>query len=37
MLAKHTKSVGIPLRKISSFLRPVKDDLEVRSLRVYTL
>jgi hypothetical protein len=32
MLAKHIKSVGIPSRKISSFLHPVKDDVEVRAV-----
>jgi hypothetical protein len=35
MLAKHIKSVGIPPRKISSFLLQVKDDVEVRTLGVY--
>jgi hypothetical protein len=28
MMAKHIKSVGIPPRKVSSFLHPVKDDVE---------
>jgi hypothetical protein len=32
MLAKHNiMSVRLPLRKISSFLRPVKDDLRLRT------
>jgi hypothetical protein len=37
MLAKHIKSVGMPLRKISSFLHPVKNDVEVRTVEVYSI
>jgi hypothetical protein len=38
MLAKHKiKSVGLPSRKISSFLRPVKDDLGLRTPGVYSI
>jgi hypothetical protein len=38
MLAKHNiKSVGLPTRNISSFLRPVKDDLELRTPGVYNI
>jgi hypothetical protein len=38
MLAKHNiKSVGLPSRKISSFLRPVKDDLGLRTPGVYSI
>jgi hypothetical protein len=37
-LAKHnSKSVGLPLRKISSFLHPVKDDLGLRTPGVYSI
>jgi hypothetical protein len=37
MLAKHnTKSVGLLPRKISSLLHPVKDDLWLRTLGVYS-
>jgi len=32
MFAKHIESVGLKSRKISSFLRPVKDDLGLRTL-----
>jgi hypothetical protein len=38
MLAKlNIKSVGLPPRKISSFLRPVKDDLGLRTPGVYSI
>jgi hypothetical protein len=38
MLAKHNiKSVGLPPRKISSFLRPVKDNLGLRTPGVYSI
>jgi hypothetical protein len=38
MLAKHNiKIVGLPPRKISSFLRPVKDDPELRTPDVYSI
>jgi hypothetical protein len=38
VLARHNiKSVGLPPRKISSFLRPVKDDLALRTPRVYII
>jgi hypothetical protein len=38
MLARHNiKSVGLPPRKISSFLRPVKDDLGLRTPGVYNI
>ena len=38
MLAKHSiKSVGLLPRKISSLLLPVKDDLGLRTPRVYSL
>ena len=33
MLAKHIKSVGLQPRKISSFLRPVKDDLGLEGIQ----
>jgi hypothetical protein len=36
MLAKHIKSVGIPPRKISSFLHPVTEDVEARTGGVYS-
>jgi hypothetical protein len=36
MLAEHIKSVGLQPRKISSFLRPVKDDLGLRTPGVKT-
>jgi hypothetical protein len=37
VLAQHDiKSVGLPPRKISSFLRPVKDDLGLRTPGVYS-
>jgi len=35
--AKHFKSVGIPPRKVSSFLHPVKDDVEARTVGVYSI
>jgi hypothetical protein len=36
MLAKHNiRSVGLPPKKISNFLRPVKDDLGLRTPGVY--
>jgi hypothetical protein len=38
MLARHNiKSVGLPPRKISSFLRPVKDHLGLRTPGVYSI
>ncbi|GFG31913.1 hypothetical protein Cfor_11969 [Coptotermes formosanus] len=38
MLAKRNiSSVGLPPRKISSFLRPVKDDLGLRIFGVYSI
>jgi hypothetical protein len=38
MLGKHnTKSVGFVLRKISNFLRLVKDDLGMRTPGVYSI
>jgi hypothetical protein len=38
MLAKHNiKSVGLPLRKISSFIHLVKDDLALRTSGVYSI
>jgi hypothetical protein len=38
MLAKHSiKIVGLPARKISSFVRPVKDDLGLRTPGVYSI
>jgi hypothetical protein len=38
ILAKHNiKNVGLPLRKISSFLCPVKDDLGLRTPGVYSI
>jgi hypothetical protein len=36
-LARHIKSVGLPPRKISSFLRPVKDDLGLKTPSVYSI
>jgi hypothetical protein len=35
MLSTHIKSVGLPPRKIISFLRPMKDDLGLKSPGVY--
>jgi hypothetical protein len=38
MLAMHNiMSVGLPPRKITSFLRPVKDDLGLRTPGVYNI
>jgi hypothetical protein len=38
MLSRHNiKSVGLPLRKISSFLRPLKDDLGLKTPGVYSI
>jgi len=37
MLAKHIKSVGLQPRKISIFLRPVKDSLGLRTPGVYSI
>jgi len=37
MLAKHIKSVGLQPRKISIFLRPVKDNLGLRTPGVYSV
>jgi hypothetical protein len=38
MLAKHNiKSVGLLLRKISSFLRPLKDNQGLRTPGVYSI
>jgi hypothetical protein len=38
LLARHnTKSVGLPPRKISSFLHPVKDDLGFRTPGMYRI
>ena len=38
MLAKHNiKCFCQPLRKLSTLLRPVKDDLGLKILRVYSL
>jgi hypothetical protein len=31
MLSRHIKSVGLPPRKIANFLRPVKDDLGLKT------
>ena len=36
-LVKHIKSVGRPPRMISSFFHPVKDDLELRIVGVYSI
>jgi hypothetical protein len=37
-LAKHNiKCVGLPPRKISSLLHPVKDNLEARTTEVYSI
>jgi hypothetical protein len=37
MLPKHIKTVGIPLRKISSFQWPIKDDLALKTSGVYSI
>jgi hypothetical protein len=37
MLAKHIKNVGIPPRKVSSVLHPVKDIVEARTVGVYSI
>ncbi|PNF14479.1 hypothetical protein B7P43_G18379 [Cryptotermes secundus] len=38
MLSRHNiKSVGLPPKKLSSFLRSVKDSLELRTSGVYTI
>jgi hypothetical protein len=38
MLAKHNiKCVGLLPRKISSLLRPVKDNVEARTVEVYSI
>jgi hypothetical protein len=37
MLAKHNKRVGMPSRKISRFLRPVKDDMGLQVPAVYSI
>jgi hypothetical protein len=37
MLAKHIRSVGLPPRKISGFLRPVKNDLGLKASGVYSI
>ena len=37
MLAKHNRSVFLPPRKIHSYLPPVKDDLGLRMLGVYSI
>jgi hypothetical protein len=38
MLSWHSiKSVGLPLRKTANFLRPVKDDLGLKTLGVYSI
>jgi hypothetical protein len=38
VLARHTiKSVGLPPKKLSGFLRPVKDDLGLRTAGVYSI
>jgi hypothetical protein len=38
MLSRHNiKSVGLPPRKIASFLRPVKDDLGLKTPGVYSI
>jgi hypothetical protein len=38
VLARHNiKSIGLSLRKISSFLRPAKDDLGLRTPGVYSI
>jgi hypothetical protein len=37
MLARHIKSVGIRLRKVSSILHPVKGDVEARTVGVYSI
>lgn len=37
MLAKHIKSVGLEMRKISIFIYPLKDSLELRTPGVYSI
>jgi hypothetical protein len=37
MLAKHNKSVGMPPRKISRFLRHVKNDVGLQMPGVYSI
>jgi hypothetical protein len=37
MLSKHIKTVCILPRKLSSFLQPIKDDLELKVLSVCTI
>jgi hypothetical protein len=37
MLSQHNKSVGLPPKKVSSFLQPVKDNLELRTPGVYRI
>jgi hypothetical protein len=38
MLSRHNiKSVGLPPRKIANFLRPVKDDLGLKTPGVYSI
>jgi hypothetical protein len=37
MLFRHIKSVGLPQRKIASFLRPFKDDLRLKTPGVYSI
>jgi hypothetical protein len=37
LLAKHIKSVGIPPRKVSSFLHPVRDNVKARIVGVYNI
>jgi hypothetical protein len=38
MLSRHNiKSVGLPPRKIATFLRPVKDDLGLKTPGVYSI
>jgi hypothetical protein len=38
MLSRHNiKSVGFPSRKIASFLRPVKDDLGLKTPGMYSI
>jgi hypothetical protein len=37
LLSRHIISVGLPLRKIPSFLRPVKDVLELKAPDVYSI
>jgi hypothetical protein len=37
MLSRHIKSVGLSPRKVVSFLRPVKDDLGLKTPGVYSI